>query len=116
MTRDERDMFLEIEKRYEREYECQAKEIVEELIARSYSESRDRRYMTFKEYCIHAIGIRFSELHFNAFAALVCRMAVKQGFVVVGLPYIDITHSDPCNIVVTDYRLRAVPIGTIKRE
>lgn len=35
MTRDERDKFLEIEKRYEREYEGQAKEIVEELIERS---------------------------------------------------------------------------------
>lgn len=110
MTRDERDKFLEIEKRYEREYEGQAKEIVEELIERSCSESRDRRYMTFKEYCRYAIGIRFSELHFNAFAALVCRIAVKQGFVVVGLPYIDMTQSDSYSIVVTDYRLRAVPI------
>lgn len=40
------------------------------------------------------------------------RLALKKGFVVVGLPCIDPKESDPMRITINGYRYRAVPIYT----
>lgn len=96
---------------YEREYEYAASAATDELISRFYRDTPEEQYMSDVELFDYMVGsVRFSELHIYSFLALVCRLAIKKGFVVVSLPLIDPAESDCSDIIIKGYRYRAVPI------
>ena len=117
MNKEDQKRYLKIcgvyEYNYEAVYKSAASDAVDELISRFYKDVPEERYMTDFELLNYGIGVvRFSELHIYSFLALVCRLALKKGFVVVGLPCIDPKESDPMCITINGYRYRAVPIYT----
>lgn len=91
MNKEDQKRYLKIcgvyEYNYEAVYKSAASDVVNELISRFYKDVPEERYMTDFELLNYGIGVvRFSELHIYSFLALVCRLALKKGFVVVSLP------------------------------
>lgn len=121
MNKEDQKRYLKIcgvyEYNYEAVYKSAASDVVNELISRFYKDVPEERYMTDFELLNYGIGaVRFSELHIYSFLALVCRLALKKGFVVVSLPCIDPKESDSMSITIKGYRYRAVPIYVEESE
>lgn len=115
--KDNQKRYLKIYRMYEREYEGAASDVVDELISRFYNDVPEERYMTDSELLSYGTGaVRFAELHIYSYLALICRLAVKKGFVVVSLPCIDPKESDSMSITIKGYRYRAVPIYVEESE